>query len=299
MADIHAPHAHKNEVDAVTGVTTTGHEWDGIRELNNPLPRWWLWTFYVCILWSVAYWVVYPAWPLVSSYTYGVLGWKSRDAVQVQLADLRAQRAVFADKLAAASLEQIEANPELLSFARAQGRAAFGDNCAPCHGSGAAGSKGYPNLNDDDWLWGGSLEQVQQTILHGIRSNDPAAHVGDMLAFGRDGILQRPEVAAVADYVRSLSNLPVPAGVTPDLAQGKEVFAANCAACHGDEGKGNPELGAPNLTDGIWLYGSDRDSVIASITNGRAGIMPAWSSRLDGSTIKALTVYVHSLGGGK
>lgn len=299
MADIHAPHAHKNEVDAVTGVATTGHEWDGIRELNNPLPRWWLWTFYVCIVWSVLYWVAYPAWPLVSSYTYGVLGWKSRDAVQVQLADLRAQRAVFADKLAAASLEQIEANPELLSFARAQGRAAFGDNCAPCHGSGAAGSRGYPNLNDDDWLWGGSLEQVQQTILHGIRSTDAEAHVGDMLAFGRDGVLQRPEIVAVADYVRSLSNLPVPAGVTPDLAQGKEVFAANCAACHGDEGKGNPELGAPNLTDGIWLYGSDRDSVIASITNGRAGIMPAWSSRLDGGTIKALTVYVHSLGGGQ
>ena len=299
MADIHAPDAHKNEVDAVTGVTTTGHEWDGIRELNNPLPRWWLWTFYACILWSVLYWIAYPAWPMVSNYTYGVLGWKSRDAVQVQLEDLRAQRAVFADKLASASLEQIEANPELLTFARAQGRAAFGDNCAPCHGSGAAGSKGYPNLNDDDWLWGGSLEQVQQTILHGIRSNDPDAHVGDMLAFGRDGILQRPDIVAVADYVRSLSNLPVPAGVTPDLAKGKEVFAANCAACHGDEGKGNPELGAPNLTDGIWLYGSDRDTVIASITNGRAGIMPAWAGRLDGSTIKALTVYVHSLGGGK
>ena len=299
MADIHAPDAHKNEVDAVTGVTTTGHEWDGIRELNNPLPRWWLWTFYACILWSVLYWIAYPAWPMVSNYTYGVLGWKSRDAVQVQLEDLRAQRAVFADKLASASLEQIEANPELLTFARAQGRAAFGDNCAPCHGSGAAGSKGYPNLNDDDWLWGGSLEQVQQTILHGIRSNDPDAHVGDMLAFGRDGILQRPDIVAVADYVRSLSNLPVPAGVTPDLAKGKEVFAANCAACHGDEGKGNPELGAPNLTDGIWLYGSDRDMVIASITNGRAGIMPAWAGRLDGSTIKALTVYVHSLGGGK
>ncbi len=294
MADI-----HKNEVDAVSGVSTTGHEWDGIRELNNPLPRWWLWTFYACIVWAVLYWIAYPAWPLVSSYTYGVLGWKSRDAVQVQLADLRAQRAVFADKLAAASLAEIESSPELLSFARAQGRAAFGDNCAPCHGSGAAGSPGYPNLNDDDWLWGGSLEQIQQTILHGIRSTDPDAHVGDMMAFGRDGILQRPEVVAVADYVRSLSNLPVPQSVTLDLAKGKEVFDANCAACHGPDGKGNPELGAPNLTDGIWLYGSGRDNVIASITNGRAGLMPAWAGRLDPTTIKALTVYVHSLGGGR
>lgn len=290
---------HKNEVDAVTGVSTTGHEWDGIRELNNPLPRWWLWTFYGCIVWAVLYWIAYPAWPLVSSYTYGVLGWKSRDAVQVQLADLRAQRATFADKLQAASLEQIEASPELLSFARAQGRAAFGDNCAPCHGAGAAGSKGYPNLNDDDWMWGGSLEQIQQTILHGIRSNDPDAHVGDMLAFGRDGMLQKPEIVAVADYVRSLSDLPAPAEAKSDLAKGKEVFEANCATCHGPDGKGNPELGAPNLTDGIWLYGSDRDSVIATITNGRGGIMPAWSGRLDPMTIKALTVYVHSLGGGK
>ncbi|WP_425106758.1 cytochrome-c oxidase, cbb3-type subunit III [Ancylobacter sp.] len=290
---------HKNEVDAVTGVSTTGHEWDGIRELNNPLPRWWLWTFYACIVWAVVYWIAYPAWPLVSGYTSGVLGWKSREAVQVQLADLRAQRGAFAEKLEAASLEQIEANPELLAFARAQGRAAFGDNCAPCHGSGAAGSKGYPNLNDDDWMWGGSLAQIQQTILHGIRSTDADAHVGDMPAFGRDGMLQRPEIVAVADYVRSLSNLPVPQGVTPDLAKGKEVFAANCAACHGADGKGNIELGAPNLTDGIWLYGSDRDTIIATLTNGRAGIMPAWAGRLDPTTIKALTVYVHALGGGK
>lgn len=294
MADIHKP-----DVDAISGVATTGHEWDGIRELNTPLPRWWLWVFYLTIVWSVAYWVVYPAWPLVSSYTSGVLGWKSRDAVQVQLADLTAQRAVFADKLAAASLEQIESTPELLSFARAQGRAAFANNCAPCHGAGGGGAKGYPNLNDDDWMWGGSLEQIQQTLLHGIRSADPDAHVGDMPAFGRDGILQRPEIVAVADYVRSLSNLPVPAGVTPDLAKGKEVFEANCAACHGADAKGNIELGAPNLTDGIWLYGSGRDSVIATLTNGRGGIMPAWGTRLDPTTIKALTVYVHALGGGQ
>ena len=290
---------HQKNVDAVTGVSTTGHEWDGIRELNNPLPRWWLWTFYACIIWAVVYWIAYPAWPLVSGYTSGVLGWKSRDAIEVQLADLRTQRGAFAQKLEAASLEQIEANPELLSFARAQGRAAFGDNCAPCHGTGAAGSVGYPNLNDDDWMWGGSLAQIQQTLLHGIRSTDADAHVGDMPAFGRDAMLQRPEIVAAADYVRSLSGLPVPAGVTPDLAKGKAVFEANCVACHGADGKGNIELGAPNLTDGIWLYGSGRDSVIATITNGRAGMMPAWGGRLDPTTIKALTVYVHALGGGK
>ncbi|MBS7538984.1 cytochrome-c oxidase, cbb3-type subunit III [Ancylobacter lacus] len=289
--------AHHNEVDAASGVSTTGHEWDGIRELNNPLPRWWLWTFYACIAWAVAYWVVYPAWPMVSSYTSGVLGWRSRDAVQVQLAGLRAQRAVFAEKLEAASLDQIEQNPELLAFARAQGRAAFGDNCAPCHGAGAGGAKGYPNLNDDDWLWGGSLEQIHATITHGARSTDDAGHQGNMPAFGTDGILQRPDILAAADYVRSLSGLP-PA---PDaqIAKGKEVFEANCAACHGPEGKGNQELGAPNLTDGIWLYGSSRADIVADITHGRGGIMPAWGGRLDEGTIKALTVYVHTLGGGK
>jgi len=288
------PHKH---VDDVSGVSTTGHEWDGIRELNNPLPRWWLWSFYACIVWSVGYWVAYPAWPMVSSYTSGVLGWNARDAVRGDLAALHAQRSAFAGKLEAASLEQIEQSPELLSFARAQGRAAFGDNCAPCHGSGAAGSSGYPNLNDDDWLWGGSLEQIQNTILHGARSTDADGHIGDMPAFGRDGMLPRADIVAVADYVRSIAGLA--AAPDADIAKGKEVFAANCAACHGDTGTGNKELGAPNLTDAIWLYGSDRKTIIEGITNGRGATMPAWAGRLDPGTIKALTVYVHSLGGGQ
>lgn len=296
MTETH-PHRNANEVDTVSGMSTTGHEWDGIRELNNPLPRWWLWSFYACIVWSVGYWVVYPAWPLVSTYTSGMLGWNSREAVQGQLADLRAQRAAFAGKLEAASLQEIEQNPELLAFARAQGRAAFGDNCAPCHGAGGGGAKGYPNLNDDDWLWGGTLDQIHTTISHGARSADPNAHMGDMPAFGRDSILPRAEVLAAADYVRSIAGLP-PA---PDaqIEKGKEVFAANCAACHGAEGKGNAELGAPNLTDAIWLYGSDRATIVAGITNGRGATMPAWTGRLDEGTIKALTVYVHTLGGGQ
>lgn len=294
MADIHA---HKSEVDEVSGVATTGHEWDGIRELNNPLPRWWLWTFYACIVWAVGYWVAYPAWPLVSSYTSGVLGWNSREAVQVRLADLRGQRAEFAGKLEAASLTEIGQNPELLAFALAQGRAAFGDNCAPCHGAGGGGAKGYPNLNDDSWLWGGTLDQIHYTLQHGIRSGDGEARVGDMPAFGRDGMLTYPQVVAVADYVRSIAGLDQVKDA--QLAQGREIFAANCAACHGEAGKGNPELGAPDLTDGIWLYAPDKPTIIEAVMNGRGGIMPAWKSRLDESTIKALTVYVHSLGGGQ
>ena len=289
-------HDHHNAVDPATGVSTTGHEWDGISELNNPLPRWWLWVWYATIVWSVGYWLLFPAWPLISGATPGLLGWNSRTAVAMQIADLNALRAESAAKLTNASLEQIEQTPALLNLARAQGRVAFADNCAPCHGAGGGGTTGYPNLNDDDWLWGGSLPQIQQTIEHGIRSGDPDAHQGNMPAFGRDGILQKPEISAVANYVRVLAGLQQPAA---DQAKGKEVFEANCAACHGEDGKGNQELGAPNLTDGIWLYGSDKASIEAGIVNGRGNVMPAWHARLDPTTIKALTVYVHSLGGGR
>lgn len=287
---------HHGKVDSATGVSTTGHEWDGISELNNPLPRWWLWVWYASIIWAVGYWILFPAWPLISSATPGLLGWHSRSAVAVQIADLQALRAESAAKLTNASLEQIEQTPALLSLARAQGRVAFADNCAPCHGAGGGGTTGFPNLNDDDWLWGGSLEQIQQTISYGIRSSDPDTRQGSMPAFGKDGILQRPEISAVADYVRTLSGIAKPGA---DFAKGKEVYAANCAACHGDDGKGNLELGAPNLTDGIWLYGSDKATIEAGIINGRGNVMPQWHTRLDPTTIKALTVYVHSLGGGR
>ncbi|MEP9351697.1 cytochrome-c oxidase, cbb3-type subunit III [Xanthobacter sp. KR7-225] len=289
-------HDHHGSVDPATGISTTGHEWDGISELNNPLPRWWLWVWYATIVWSIGYWLLFPAWPLISGATPGLLGWNSRNSVAMQIADLNALRAESAAKLANASLEQIEQTPALLNLARAQGRVAFADNCAPCHGAGGGGTTGYPNLNDDDWLWGGSLPQIQQTIEHGIRSGDPDAHQGNMPAFGRDGILQKPEISAVANYVRVLAGLQQPGA---DQAKGKEVFEANCAACHGEDGKGNQELGAPNLTDGIWLYGSDKATIEAGIINGRGNVMPAWHARLDSTTIKALTVYVHSLGGGR
>lgn len=288
-------HETHEQVDAVTGVATTGHSWDDIQELNNPLPRWWLWTFYFTIVWAIAYSIAYPAWPMVSSYTKGVLGWQSRDAIEVDLAALKDQRSGMTAKLAEASLEDIKKTPELFAFARAQGKASFGDNCAPCHGAGGGGAKGYPNLNDDDWLWGGSLEQIQQTILYGARSTSDQGHTGSMPAFGRDGLLKREEISQVADYVRSLSGLPVEKG--GDVAAGAKIFAENCASCHGDKGQGMQEMGAPNLTDKIWLFGSDKLSIMEGLNNGRGGVMPAWHGRLDDTTIKALTLYVHSLGG--
>lgn len=286
------------QVDSHTGVTTTGHEWDGIKELNTPLPRWWLWLFYITILFSVGYWVVYPSWPTASSYLPGTFGWNSRSAVATDLAALQASRSVIGDKIAKASLADIEKTPELLSFARAQGAAAFAINCAPCHGAGAQGSKGYANLNDDDWLWGGKLTDIETTLTHGIRwAADKDTRSVIMPSFGKDGILKPAEVSNVADYVRSLSGLETEKG--SDLAAGKKIFAENCAACHGDDAKGIKDMGAPNLADKVWLYGSDKATIVERINLGGGGQMPAWVGRLDTTTIKALTVYVHSLGGGQ
>lgn len=285
------------DIDSLSGRSTTGHEWDGIKELNTPLPRWWLFTFYATIIWAVGYWVVYPAWPLVHGYTTGLLHYSSRANVAVDLAQLEAMRGEKMAVLGNASLADIEKDPALLSLARAQGKTVFADNCAACHGIGAAGAKGYPNLNDDDWLWGGTLDQIMQTIRYGARSGNPNAHEGQMLAFGRDGMLKSEEIVTVANFVRSLSGLPTDPGY--DAAAGKKIFSDNCVVCHGEGGKGNQQVGAPNLTDQIWLYGSDKNTIVETITNGRAGVMPAWSGRLDPITIKALAVYVHSLGGGK
>jgi cytochrome c oxidase cbb3-type subunit III len=286
-----------SEVDKVTGTATTGHEWDGIKELNTPLPRWWLITFYLTIVWSIGYWVVYPAWPLITSHTTGLFNYSTRADVGVELANLEKIRGEKMVKLAATPLVEIEKDPALLALARASGKSAFGDNCSPCHGSGGAGAKGYPNLNDDDWIWGGKLDQIEQTILYGVRSGNSKAHEGQMLAFGKDGILKPAEIVTVANYVRALSGLSTGSGY--DAAAGKKLFADNCASCHGDAGKGNQEMGAPDLTDKIWLYGSDEATLVETITNGRAGVMPAWVGRLDPATVKALTVYVHSLGGGR
>jgi cytochrome c oxidase cbb3-type subunit 3 len=288
----------KQEIDALSGTATTGHVWDGIRELNTPLPRWWLWLFYITIVWSVGYWLVYPAWPLISSYTAGVFDWHSRRAVVADLDALKAQRGPMVARLTAASLLEIAADPQLADFARAQGRIAFAENCAPCHGSGGGGAKSYPNLNDDDWIWGGKLEDIAQTIRYGVRSGVPEARQGGaMPAFGRDGILKRADIETIADYVRSLAGL----GVDPktDLAAGKKLFVDNCAVCHGEDGKGKREVGAPNLTDAIWLYGSDKAALVESVWYGRGAVMPAWAGRLDEVTIKALAVYVHSFGGGE
>ncbi len=275
---------------------TTGHEWDGIQELNKPLPKWWLYTFYACIVWAVGYWILYPAWPLISSHTAGYLGYSQREVVAEDLAQAQADKAGFRDRIAASDLETIQSDPELLNFALAGGAAAFGDNCAPCHGRGAQGAFGYPNLQDDAWLWGGSLDAIHQTIQFGIRADDSETRNSQMPAFGKLGMLKPDQVSDVAEYVLSLSGN---AGDEDAAERGQALFATNCAACHGPEGQGNQALGAPNLSDELWLYGGDKATVVQTITNSRSGMMPAWHERLDPATIKELAIYVHSLGGGQ
>lgn len=284
------------EIDEHSGTETTGHEWDGIKELNNPLPRWWLWTFYASIVWSIGYWIVMPAWPLISGYTAGVIGYSSRANVVERIEEARAAQSKFVQGIAAASLEEIRKDPELLDFALAGGRSAFAVNCSQCHGRGAAGSRGYANLNDDAWLWGGSLDAISQTIQYGIRSAHDETRLGDMPAFVTDETLTGAQAGDVTDYVLSLSGQ---AEDSQAVARGAEVFAENCVDCHQTGGTGNPELGAPNLADSIWLYGGERETVLETVAKGRGAIMPAWSHRLAPATIKQLAVYVHSLGGGQ
>ena len=287
--------AKNKRIDAPTGTSTVGHEWDGIEELDTPLPRWWLLTFYVCILISVVYVFLFPAIPLANSATRGFLGWSSHGQFESEMAAAAARRAPVAKALADIPIESLPANPQLMAAAIEGGRAAFKVHCVQCHGSGAAGSKGYPNLNDDDWLWGGDLATIQTTLTHGIRNPDhDETRISQMPVFGE--ILQPAEINSLVAYVRTISGQQKPDAAS---ARGAALFDANCVVCHGPQGKGMRTVGSPNLTDGIWLYGGDAATLRRTITYSRGGVMPRWNSRLDPVTIKMLAAYVYSLGGGE
>lgn len=283
----------EKETDALTGTETTGHEWDGIKELNTPLPRWWLWVFYATIIWGIGYYIAYPAWPSLSGYTKGVLGYSSRENLVKDLEAVQVSRAVWLDRFTTTSVDDIAKDPELLQFAMAGGAFVFGENCAPCHGSGGAGAPGYPVLADDDWIWGGTLDDIYQTIKYGIRSKHDDTRYSEMIAFGADEILEPAQISAVADYVLSLSG----AGAANE--EGAQIFEEQCTACHGEDGTGLAELGGPNLTDDIWLFGGSKDAIVAQIDKPKHGVMPAWVGRLDDAAIKQAAIYVHSLGGGQ
>lgn len=287
--------ADQKETDDVTGMDTTGHEWDGIKELNSPLPRWWLWCFYLTIIWGIGYTIAYPAWPLVKGATAGVLGFSTRADVAEEIAFYKEKNAEVSAELAAADLTEVAVGTPVHDFAVSGGAAVFRAHCSQCHGSGAAGAKGYPNLLDDDWLWGGAIEEIEASVRHGIRNaTDDDAHWSEMPAFGE--MLEEGEILATAQYVLSLSGSATDESL---VAQGAELYADNCSSCHGEAGEGDIYQGAPKLSDAIWLYGGDLDTVVETITKSRFGVMPAWGQRLSEADVKAVALYVHQLGGGE
>lgn len=286
----------KIEKDVISGRDTTGHVWDGLRELNTPLPKWWLYTLIVICIWGVGYAIVRPSVPGLFGYYHGTSGYSTRAQVTADVAAIAAGRAGSMDKIKATPIEKIAQDPQLQAVALTAGRITFANNCQPCHGAGGGGRPGFPTLASDSWIWGGKLAEIQQTITYGIRSGHPEARVNQMPRFGVDAILKPAEIDAAADFVLSLRAGTKPG---PNVAAGAKVFADNCVACHGDKGEGNREVGGPNLHSAVHLYGDSKEAVVAQITNPRQGVMPNWNVRLDEATIKSVAFYVHSLGGGE
>lgn len=286
----------KIEKDAPTGQNTTGHEWDGIKELNTPLPKWWLYTFYVTIAWALVYTLLYPAWPTNSGATEGTLGWTQRQELAGKIAAEQERLAPVMAKIEATDIGDIRNDPELMGFVYAKGRQAFADNCAGCHGAAGSGAPGFPVLADDDWIWGGTADAILHTVAFGVRMQNDQTRFSEMPRFGADGLLEKDQVNDVAEYVLSMTGTHTDAAAAE---RGAAVYADNCAACHGDTGDGMVEVGAPRLNDTIWLYGGDKASVVHTINFSRRGNMPAWSERLDPATVKVLAAYVHALGGGQ
>ena len=285
------------ERDPHTGYLTTGHEWNGIKELNTPVPRAIYFFLITTALFALVYWVLMPAWPIGDTYTKGLLGNDQRANVSESLKQAALDRGVWMSRIENESFAQIQRDPRLMEAVRETGRALFGDNCAACHGRNATGGKGFPNLTTKSWLWGGTPESIAETIRVGINSAHPQSRSSQMLAFGRDGVLKGRDIENVAAYVRSLSNPATPDAPVQKIEAGKAVFAANCVSCHGDDAKGNTEVGAPNLTDPFWIYGGDPQSIFTTVWDGRQGHMPTWEARLSAADRKILALYLVDLRG--
>lgn len=294
---------------------TTGHAWDGdLQEFNNPLPAWWVYTFYVTIAFAVIYWLIYPSWPVGKSFLSGFSSinyvnqagetveshWNTRALLAKKLNEQAEMQKPYFSKVAASGFDEIARDPDLSGFVQSAGKALFTENCAPCHQQGGQGVMSFfPNLTDDDWLYGGSYDRIHQTLVNGRR--------GYMPAFGE--VLNAGEIDALANYVASLSGIAHDAN---KAVTGRALFTSETAACyycHSETARGRQEIGAPNLTDKIWLWanvpGAEKaEDKLAAIRSTIAagvskGVMPAWGERLSPEQVKVLTVYVHQLGGGK
>jgi cytochrome c oxidase cbb3-type subunit III len=287
----------KIEKDSVSGRQTTGHEWDGIKELDTPTPKWWLYVFLATIVWAGGMFVLYPSIPYGRGYFHGLLGYSQRDMVDAEVGKLVAQRKGAMDRIATMSFDAIKADPALMEVAMTGGRITFAENCQPCHGPGGGGRPGYPALAAGAWIWGGTLAAIQETVTHGIRSTDPDARQSAMPRFGADGMLKPAEIEAVTDYVWATFYGHPTAG--QDVSAGARLFADNCLACHGDQGQGTREMGAPRLASQVHLYGDSRATIVSQVALPHQGVMPNWGTRLDPASIKAVTLYVHALGGGE
>lgn len=282
------------ERDPLTGHRTTGHEWNGIKELNTPVPRIVYFFLITTTLFGLVYWVFMPALPLGTTYTKGILGYDERNIVRRDLARAAQDQAHWRDVVAQADFATIAADETVMGNVREAGHALFGQNCAVCHGVDASGNAGFPGLSTGALNWGDTPEAIEETIRVGINSAHPESRSAQMPAFGRDGILQRAEIEAVAAYVHDLGRSGAD-GTAADHPEGAEIFAANCAACHGDDARGNADVGAPDLADDKWLYGGGLQTVYSSVWAGREGHMPTWEGRLGSLNIKILATYLDDL----
>lgn len=285
------------ETDAVTGTATTGHEWDGIKELDTPMPKWWVYTFLACIVWAAGYCLLYPSIPYGTGYWPGLLGYSSRTRVNAEVADVAAGRMGAMDQIARLPFAAIIADPKLSEIALTSGRITFANNCQACHAAGGAGRIGYPALAAGAWIWGGTLDDIHATVTNGIRNGTADARSSQMPRFGQDGLLDAAQIEHVTDFV--WTKFYGHAAPALDVSAGAELFAANCAACHGEQGTGSHEMGAPRLASHVHLYGDAREAIRAQVQAPKSGVMPNWNTKLDPATIKSVVLYVHSLGGGE
>ncbi|MBP2445347.1 cytochrome-c oxidase, cbb3-type subunit III [Rhizobium leguminosarum] len=284
------------EIDQITGRRTTGHIWNGIKELDTPIPRGVLLFLIVTHLFALLWWILLPAWPLGTTYTKGLIGGSQKQTVERKIVEAAASRVSWTEKIEKGSFDEIRADAQLMSKVNASGHQLFGDNCAACHGRDGKGGQNYPDLTDNDWIWGGEPDRIVETLTVGVNSRHSNSRVSQMPAFGADEMLDRKQVTDVAAYVYSLSNSASSEERVGDIEAGREVFKTTCASCHGDNAKGKSDLGAPNLTDASWVYGGTLSRIVETVHGGRQGHMPTWDERLTPAEIKILALYVSGMG---